>query len=592
MQQSQHSINYQQPGFLPGVAYDAGQNKAAKIQPQQFDNLRPITLKEASAFLGMPQEEVEVFAREGLIPHVYCHSLKIFLFNKTGLIRFCEKIADWGNSAANDNPVAGHSSFPPVHIEPEVSNDSHELETTSIDHSNQAAAISTLETHPKLDVEPVIERSTADAVQPADYSSSHETLLKRLSHICSLTKTQLTSTLDMWDISKTTPSFIDESLMNELGINVPYVDKADPSEGFRIDFRSAHSLVPTLKRHGIPMRMRLVNKDRTSAIAEATRVLDDVQARTGVTVGLDKKILERNQTIFRAVLKKAERLVRDQKSSEEQVDERKRKLAFWNYVFAYTDLCVLDQELLEQIIDVLHFSKKQPSTINKHLIELRAIYEYAFGKRWINEPIDINSYQSGSRELIELPEHQFQSFVTQYAENDAEKNLLTLAFHTGIRKGNAVNGIMVDNIHLKDGPEDSIKNASLISLRANAVKGRKRIDIHIPTPAKNAIKAQLAWRQSQGISHQNLFARDNYGTPIQIDMKRWIPALAKAGIDTNFRFHHFRHNRAHCLLQEGSGFESVRQLLGLASIKMVQYVYGHINVTQEAIKVSESASHA
>ena len=72
-------------------------------------------------------------------------------------------------------------------------------------------------------------------------------------------------------------------------------------------------------------------------------------------------------------------------------------------------------------------------------------------------------------------------------------------------------------------------------------------------------------------------------------MTKWVEALEKAGIDTTFRFHHFRHNRAYQILLEGGTFEDIQQFFGLASNKMV-VVSGHLDITQGALNVNEKYS--
>ena len=58
---------------------------------------------------------------------------------------------------------------------------------------------------------------------------------------------------------------------------------------------------------------------------------------------------EQNFDLWNEVYRKAKRLVRDKKSSTNQVEQRSRKIAFFNYMFATTDLRNFSQELVEEI---------------------------------------------------------------------------------------------------------------------------------------------------------------------------------------------------------------------------------------------------
>tara|TARA_Y100000588_G_scaffold215346_1_gene229251 strand:- start:270 stop:1055 length:786 start_codon:yes stop_codon:yes gene_type:complete len=259
-------------------------------------------------------------------------------------------------------------------------------------------------------------------------------------------------------------------------------------------------------------------------------------------------------------------------------------------MFATTDLRNFSQELVEEINDAIVLNGKQDSTRNKYLIELRAVYDELFAKRLINENIKVCSFQSGTRELIELSTEQFTNFRDEYARCATEANLLTFAFYSGARKGNTLNHICTSSMKLSDIEDSTIRNSSFIKIPARHAKGSRLITIHVTKALREVIERQLEYRRKNNITHDNLFALDNTGTTIEFDMARWEAALEKAGIDATFRFHHFRHNRAYQILLEGGKFEDIQQLFGLASTKMVATVYGHLDITQGALNVNEKAA--
>ena len=338
------------------------------------------------------------------------------------------------------------------------------------------------------------------------------------------------------------------------------------------------------------MRVRLNTCDYTEAVKLAAANLKTKLSQLGIDFSCVVHFQEQNFELWNEVYRKAERLVRDKKSSTNQVKQRARKLAFFNYMFATTDLRSFSQELVEQINDTIVLSGRKDSTRNKYLIELRAIYEELFAKRLVNENIGICSFQSGKRELIELSIDKFNNFRDAYAKSTTEANLLTFAYFSGVRKSNGLENICISKMKLSDIEDTTLKNSSFIKVPACHTKGKRLVTIHITKPIKDAIQSQLEYRRKNNITHDNLFALDNSGTTIDFDMKRWETALEKAGIDSTFRFHHFRHNRAYQILLAGGTFEEVRQLLGLASTKMVATVYGHLDITQGALNVNQKAA--
>tara|TARA_R110002153_G_scaffold27158_2_gene84450 strand:+ start:14393 stop:15637 length:1245 start_codon:yes stop_codon:yes gene_type:complete len=412
--------------------------------------------------------------------------------------------------------------------------------------------------------------------------------LSRLNHLLTRNKGQLSPLLDEWTLSDK-EYCLARSFIEYFKVKVVNVDNKNPLEK-RMDVRSAHELITPFKENNFNLRKRLNTSDYKEAVKLAAASLKAKLSLLDIDFSYLVHFQEQNFDLWNEVYRKAERLVRDKKSSTNQVEQRSRKIAFFNYMFATTDLRNFSQELVEEINDAIVLNGKQDSTRNKYLIELRAVYDELFAKRLINENIKVCSFQSGKRELIELSTEQFTNFRDEYARCATETNLLTFAFHAGTRKSNALEHIFLSRMKLSDIEDSTIRNSSFIKIPALHAKGNRIVTIHITKPIKDAIQSQLEYRRKNNITHDNLFALDNQGATIEFDMTRWEAALKKARIDSTFRFHHFRHNRAYQILLEGGTFEEVRQLLGLASTKMVATVYGHIDITQGALNVNEKAA--
>lgn len=581
MFQSQQPHKPETFGYNPSVAAGAVRQKIAKTTIADA-SIRPMDVKEAAQFLLLSEHEVIALANDGLIAHKYSKTLKKYFFNLRGLSSFCESLDDFGHlqESKRDYHVPENS---PVDCISSADNSSH----NKIDDSNKAAEFSEVAFESKevsqlLTPQPELEK------QFQFIDTNNERALSRLNHLLTRNKEQLSPLLDEWTLSDK-EYCLARSFIEYFKVKVVNVNNKSPVEK-RMDVRSAHELTNLFRENKFNLRERLNSSDHKEAVKLAAASLKEKLSLLDIDFSYLEHFQEQNFDLWNEVYRKAKRAVRDKKSSTKQVEQRSRKLAFFNYMFATTDLRNFSQELVEEINDAIVLNGKQDSTRNKYLIELRAIYDELFAKRLINENIKVCSFQSGKRELIELSTEQFTNFRDEYARCATEANLLTFAFYSGVRKSNALEHICLSRMKLSDIEDSTLRNSSFIKVPALHAKGNRIVTIHITKPIKDAIQSQLEYRRKNNITHDNLFALNNSGATIDLDMKRWETALEKAGIDTTFRFHHFRHNRAYQILLEGGTFEEVRQLLGLASTKMVATTYGHLDITQGALNVNEKAA--
>jgi len=579
--QSQQSHKPETLGYIPSVAAGAVRQEIPKTTVADA-SIRPMGLKEAAQFLLLSEHEVIALANDGLIAHKYSKTLNKYFFNLRGLSSFCESLANFGHLQESKRDYHVPENSPDDCIS-SADNSSH----NKIDDSNKAADLSELTFEQK-------EESQQPAPQPElekqfqFTDSNNERALSRLNHLLTRNKEQLSPLLDEWTLSDK-EFCLARSFIEYFKVNVVNVNNKDPQKK-RMDLRSADELANLFRENKFNLRERLNSSDYKEAVKLAAASLKAKLSLLGIDFSYLVHFQAQNFDLWNEVYRKAERLVRDKKSSAKQVEQRSRKIAFFNYMFATTDLRNFSQELVEEINDAIVLKGKQDSTRNKYLIELRAVYDELFAKRLINENIKVCSFQSAKRELIELSTEQFTNFCDEYARCATEANLLTFAFYSGVRKSNTLEHISLSRMKLSDIEDSTIRNSSFIKIPARHAKGSRLITIHITKPIKDAIQSQLEYRRKNNITHDNLFALDDQGATIEFDMKRWEASLEKAGIDSTFRFHHFRHNRAYQILLEGGTFGEVRQLLGLASTKMVATTYGHLDITQGALKVNEKAA--
>ena len=581
MFQSQQSHKPETLGYIPSVAAGAVRQEIPKTTVADA-SIRPMGLKEAAQFLLLSEHEVIALANDGLIAHKYSKTLNKYFFNLRGLSSFCESLDNYGHlqESKSDYHVTETST---VDCISSADNSSH----NKIDDSNRAAEFSEVAFEPKkVSQLPTPQPELEKQFQFID--TNNERALSRLNHLLTRNREELSPLLDEWTLSDK-EYCLARSFIEYFKVKVVNVDNKNPLEK-RMDVRSANELTNLFRENKFNLRERLNTSDYKEAVKIAAASLKDKLSQIGINFSYLVHFQEQNFDLWNEVYRKAKRAVRDKKSSTKQVEQRSRKLAFFNYMFATTDLRNFSQELVEDINDAIVLNGKQDSTRNKYLIELRAIYDELFAKRLINENIKVCSFQSGKRELIELSTEQFTNFRDEYARCATEANLLTFAFYSGARKGNTLNHICISSMKLSDIEDLTIRNSSFIKIPARHAKGSRLITIHVTKALREVIERQLEYRRKNNITHDNLFALDDTGTTIEFDMTKWVEALEKAGIDTTFRFHHFRHNRAYQILLEGGKFEDIQQLFGLASTKMVATVYGHLDITQGALNVNEKAA--
>lgn len=144
---------------------------------------------------------------------------------------------------------------------------------------------------------------------------------------------------------------------------------------------------------------------------------------------------------------------------------------------------------------------------------------------------------------------------------DHLKPLITLALHTGLRRGELF-GLTWADVDLIVGR---------LTVRGRLTKTRQTR--HVPLN-RIAVSTLQAWRPSNAASHALVFPGRDEGQALNDIKTAWSALLKQANI-TGFRFHDCRHHFASSLVMRGVDLNVVRELLGHQDIKMVLR-YAHL----------------
>jgi len=162
---------------------------------------------------------------------------------------------------------------------------------------------------------------------------------------------------------------------------------------------------------------------------------------------------------------------------------------------------------------------------------------------------------------LERGYEQMPELNGEYA--DYLKPMVLLSLYTGIRRGNLFSLLW----------SDVDFNSSTITLRAAVSKSNKAQDLPINSVA---VKVLSAWRsQSKNIADNALiFPSPRGGDKFDNCKKAWAALLNDAQIE-NFRWHDMRHDYASQLVMRGVDLNTVRELMGHASLTMTLR-YAHL----------------
>lgn len=176
------------------------------------------------------------------------------------------------------------------------------------------------------------------------------------------------------------------------------------------------------------------------------------------------------------------------------------------------------------------------------------------------------------------------SAISSQIENYAVRDVVVLAFYTGMRLNEIVN-LRWKNINLNN-------RVITVGDEFFETKGRKQRFIPICDEAIFLFQAIIEGLKAIPIGNSYVFCKSN-GEKFTGDYftKRFKRACNKAGIDKGIHFHSLRHSFASNLVQKGVSLYKIKELLGHSSITTTE-IYSHLDLDslREAIKTLDDSS--
>lgn len=195
-------------------------------------------------------------------------------------------------------------------------------------------------------------------------------------------------------------------------------------------------------------------------------------------------------------------------------------------------------------------------TVNRYLEQLSCMFNMAVDNQYL--------LQNPCKNVRKFPS---QNYSIRYLTNDEEKRLyehlpvrlipiVTIALHTGLRKGNILN-LKWEQINF---------DFRFIEILEN--KGNK----HIILPMNEIVYELLKELREQSIS-EYLFINPQTNLPYTDISNAWENTLRKAGI-SNLRFHDLRHTVGTRLAKENVPINVIKEILAHSDIKTtMRYVH-------------------
>lgn len=207
-----------------------------------------------------------------------------------------------------------------------------------------------------------------------------------------------------------------------------------------------------------------------------------------------------------------------------------------------------------------------PSTVNKSLTSLKTVFNKAIAWEKFEglNPVDkVKRLRVENKSLRYLEKEEIPRLLNCCAENI--KPIVTVAIHTGMRKGEIFN-LKWHDIDFKRGI------IQLLKTKNNKVR-------HIPM---NETVSDIIISIRKNPDSSYVFASKD-GKPYNDIKRSFKTALNKARIK-DFRFHDLRHTFASQLVMGGVDLNTVRELLGHSTIEMtLRYAHLSPNFKRQAV---------
>jgi excisionase family DNA binding protein len=203
-------------------------------------------------------------------------------------------------------------------------------------------------------------------------------------------------------------------------------------------------------------------------------------------------------------------------------------------------------------------SRNSKSTANRYLALLKKMFSLAIDEGYLEKNPAAKIKKSSEKDLLKervLTEHEEAGLKS--ASYPVLRSIISVALHTGMR---------LQEILSLRWPQVDLAEMTLTVERTKSGKPRT-------IPLNAALQDELSKLKSEDGQSPYVFPNPKTGKPLTTVKTAFVAACRRAGI-AGLRFHDLRHTFGSRLVEKGADIETVRSLLGHASIAVTQrYVH-------------------
>lgn len=214
-----------------------------------------------------------------------------------------------------------------------------------------------------------------------------------------------------------------------------------------------------------------------------------------------------------------------------------------------------------------HGQKRSPTTVNHHLSVLSKIFSLAVDAELVetNPCFRVRKFQLNNQRLRVLSGDEEVQLFAALGDNDLVKNIVTIALHTGMRRGEIFN--------LKWFDVDFIR--FFIQVRESKANKKRLI------PMNTTIRTLLGNMKRR---NEYVFPSPKTGGKLT-DIKRSFHKAIKEADIKDFRFHDLRHTAATRMADAGADAFTLMKILGHSDIKMTsRYTHATDSAIRRAVE--------
>jgi integrase len=247
------------------------------------------------------------------------------------------------------------------------------------------------------------------------------------------------------------------------------------------------------------------------------------------------------------------------------------------------------QRLVARMVD----AGAAPKTVSNILIVVSAVFRHAIedGRLLRNPTQGVQVPTRTHNEISPLLGDEVEALARAASVRPAHRDrpeeehpewglMVRFAAYTGLRAAE-ITGLRVGRVDLLRGVIDVRQTAYVVQgemLVDQPTKNRQARQVPIPRGLADDLAAHLAATGHAGSPRAFVFPGPN-GEPIR---QGWFynrifkPAVVRAGLRSNVRFHDLRHTYASRLIDQGESMFTVSRLMGHSSITVTEGTYGHM----------------